>query len=118
MLDELRRGRAILERLFPTAFIPVLVPPWNRVGEGVRLARMEVGLPGISGFRKRPPLDRHAANTHVDVIDWMGTRGALSREAAFATLSAHVELRLAGEPSADRAPVASPRSRRRQCGGS
>jgi peptidoglycan/xylan/chitin deacetylase (PgdA/CDA1 family) len=96
MLAELNRGRQVMERLFPTNFLPILVPPWNRVGESVRKARHEAGLPGISGFRQRPPADPHTANAHVDPIAWMSSRSALSREELFRYLRIQTEARLAG----------------------
>ena len=96
MLAELNRGRKILEGLFPTNFLPVLVPPWNRVGENLRRARQEAGLPGISGFRQRPPADHHTANAHIDPIAWMSSRSALSREELFRYLRMQVETRLTG----------------------
>jgi hypothetical protein len=55
VLEELRAGREKLERLFPERFLPVLVPPWNRIGHAVREARTEVGLLGLSAFGPRRP---------------------------------------------------------------
>ncbi len=36
VLDELRRGCERLQTLFPEKFLPVLVPPWNRIADAVR----------------------------------------------------------------------------------
>lgn len=96
ILRELRLGRERLEALFPTRFLPVLVPPWNRIGTAVNRARHEVGLVGLSTYG--PNADGpHCVNTHLDIFDWPGTRGPLSRTAAYTTLSDEMERRLAGD---------------------
>jgi len=72
-LAELRRGRTVLERAFGARFLPVLVPPWNRIDE-----RVAAGLPGLdyqvlSTFAddlQGPTYGLRQINTHLDVIDW------------------------------------------------
>ncbi|APG88659.1 hypothetical protein SAMCCGM7_pC1471 (plasmid) [Sinorhizobium americanum CCGM7] len=81
--DELRAGYARLEALFPAFFVPLLVPPWNRIDAQIVAGLGAVGFRALSVFGSerggkaaallRPGLQ--IINTHVDVIDWRGTRG-------------------------------------------
>lgn len=96
VVDELRRGFERLRRLFPDAFLPVLVPPWNRIDESVSAARRDVGLIGLSTFGPAPAGEAHQVNTHLDIIDWRA-RGPLPRAAAYAQLCRQVERRLGGD---------------------
>lgn len=75
VLDELRRGREKLETLFGDRFVPVLTPPWNRIGEEAAVRRGEAGLLGLSTFAAMHAGDPACVNTHVDIIDWKRGRG-------------------------------------------
>jgi hypothetical protein len=101
ILDELRAGRERLEGLFPERFLPVLVPPWNRISDAVRAARSEVRLPGLSAFGRADRGDKHQANAHLDIFHWKPTRRSLSQAEAYASLCEEVERRLSG----DREPI-------------
>lgn len=97
MLEELSQGRARLEWLFPQRFLPVLVPPWNRIAAAVRETRGDARLIGFSAFGPAPPDEAHSVNTHLDIIDWR-TRGPLPRAEAFVLLCREMERRLGGDP--------------------
>jgi hypothetical protein len=84
VLAELAAGRSILQELFAGRFLPVLVPPWNRIGATVRARRREAGLPALSVFGPRRA-EPHVVNTHVDMIDWT-QRATQSRAAVFGLL--------------------------------
>lgn len=73
VLAELAAGRARLEGLFGPRFLPVLVPPWNRIAPAVAAGRAGIGLPGLSVHAS---LDRtgHRLDTHIDPVDWHGSR--------------------------------------------
>jgi hypothetical protein len=94
--SELRLGYERFAELFPEHFLPVLVPPWNRIGAGVSAARHEIGLVGLSSFGPRSGADPHVINTHIDIFDWQGARGPLPRARAYAMLSRELQRRLAG----------------------
>ncbi len=96
VMAELALGFERLSALFGETFLPVLVPPWNRIAASVRDARREVGLIGFSAFDAAPSDAAHWVNTHVDIIDWRA-RSALPRAAAYALLCWEVERRLAGD---------------------
>lgn len=98
MLDELARGFDRLLARFPEKFLPILVPPWNRVADAVRDERRQVGLIGISTYGPVPAGARHWVNVHLDVIDWRA-RAPVTRARAFAVLSQELERRLGGDPA-------------------
>ena len=93
--DELRRGLDRLSTLFPDAFFPVLVPPWNRITESVADARVKIGLSGLSTFGPAPT-GHGQVNTHLDLAHGL-KRGPLPRAEAFAKLAAETERRLGGD---------------------
>jgi len=75
VLSELARGKAVIDGLFGGSALPMLVPPWNRIDDAV------VPLLGGLGFRALSVFGRAGAltairtiNTHVDLIDWHGSR--------------------------------------------
>jgi len=98
--SALERARALLgERL-----LPVFVPPWNRIAPALIPALPRLGYRALSTFR-----DRHAprtaegllvVNTHVDPIDWHGTRSLADPDGLIRSLADAVERRLSGEADA------------------
>lgn len=92
MAVEAARARAHLADLFPAAELALFVPPWNRIATALGPALLEAGFRGVSGFGAGAP-GRGASepNTHVDPVDWRGTRGVLAPariEAAFVAAAA------------------------------
>jgi hypothetical protein len=91
---DLRRGVALLEASFGKRFLPVMVPPWNRIDDA-RLGELaSLGFRGISTFADDARGASHAlahVNTHVDLIDWHCTR----RMKPLAQLVDELEARLA-----------------------
>ncbi|MBT5457772.1 MAG: hypothetical protein HOK82_14285 [Rhodospirillaceae bacterium] len=100
VIGELSDGRALIKKFFGYATLPVLVPPWNRIDDTVVTHLSRLGFCGISRFRARSK--REAApglaetNTHVDIIDWRGTRGFRGDEAVLADLCDHLAARRTG----------------------
>jgi hypothetical protein len=101
VVAELRLGFERLAALVPERFLPILVPPWNRIGKVVNAARHDVGLVGLSMFGPQSADDPHWVNTHLDIFDWQGTRGPLSRSASYAVLCRELGRRIEG----DREPI-------------
>ena len=95
---ELRGGLDRLSALFPETFLPVLVPPWNRIAETVSDALGEIGLAGPSTFGPAGPVPARngQVNTHLDLAHGL-KRGPLPRAEAFAKLAAEAERRLGGD---------------------
>ncbi len=74
VLDELARGFAHLAQHHPLHFTPALVPPWNRIAPQVVAGLPALGFRALSVYGPEATADLPLYNTHVDVIDWRGTR--------------------------------------------
>jgi hypothetical protein len=92
IVTELARGRAILEDAFGCAFLAVLVPPWNRLDDGLLSHLGECGFVGLSTFGRRATPEAAAGvvrvNAHLDPIDWRGSRLFVGEAAALGRLIA------------------------------
>lgn len=75
VLAELATGVERLRAMFGPRFVPVLVPPWNRIDKALlpRLAGIGIGALSVFGPEKSGALP--VVNTHADIMDWHGTRG-------------------------------------------
>ncbi|MEM9578646.1 MAG: polysaccharide deacetylase family protein [Pseudomonadota bacterium] len=77
-LQELKDGVARIRDLFGDKSLPLFVPPWNRIDPVFFAALTDAGVRGVSTFSPRTA--RLAApglvqiNTHIDPIDWHGSR--------------------------------------------
>ncbi|KQR69280.1 polysaccharide deacetylase [Rhizobium sp. Leaf384] len=96
VLGELAAGLAKLSDLYGDRCLPVLVPPWNRVDPGLLPGLPDLGFRALSvyGPEKRSPLPM--VNTHVDVMDWHGTRGCRDAQALRREIVARLGVCLAG----------------------
>lgn len=97
-LLRLQAGHALIDG---PVTLPVLVPPWNRIGSAGLAGRLAAaGYRGLSRFGPRagaatvPGLVQ--VNTHVDVIDWRGARGFVGEEVVLAAATAHLQARRQG----------------------
>ena len=79
VLAELATGFRRLSGLFADRLVPVLVPPWNRIDPDIIPHLSEIGFQAVSAFGRKPLTEEVGGlkeiNTHVDLIDWRGTRG-------------------------------------------
>lgn len=103
LAQRLARARERLAGLAGAAFLPVLAPPWNRFKRPLDPVR-ESALSGFSGYGARknahPAPGITQVNTHVDIIDWRGTRAFCGEDAALAAAARHLAARRAGEADA------------------
>lgn len=101
VIADLKQGFAVLSSRFGNRFLPVIVPPWNRISDDVAAALRSIGICGLSTFnaRKKPEPYKGVlqVNTHVDVIDWRGTRGFVGEDAALGAMIAHLAARRQGD---------------------
>jgi hypothetical protein len=92
ILDELERGRALLADAFGCTFLAVLVPPWNRLDGRLAGRLAGCGFVGLSIFGRRAGAEAAPGlaqvNTHLDPVDWRGTRLFVGETAALARLLA------------------------------
>ncbi|RUM27050.1 polysaccharide deacetylase [Rhizobium vallis] len=97
VLGELREGFQLLKRLHPARFVPVLVPPWNRIDTALVPALPGLGFAALSVYGRAKQVGPvPLLNTHVDIIDWHGTRGGRGEEELVAELVAELRDRFAG----------------------
>jgi hypothetical protein len=94
-LDDLAAGRERLSALFGDRALPILVPPWNRIGEDLIPHLPGLGFRGLSMSASSPRGRRNAlppdaglreVHIHVDVIDWHGGRGFIGDDEALASI--------------------------------
>lgn len=104
-LAELDCGRARLADAFGARALPVLVPPWNRIASAVVAGLAALGFVGLSTYGARESARTEAGvrkvNTHIDIIDWRGTRGFVGVAEALALALDHLRARRAGRVDAD-----------------
>jgi len=101
--DAIARLSAARERLARQAgasFLPVLAPPWNRFKRALAARLPAAGLHGLSAYGPRAAADAapgiRQVNTHVDLIDWRGTRGFAGEDAALRAAVKHLAARRSG----------------------
>ncbi|MGQ3211887.1 MAG: polysaccharide deacetylase family protein [Shinella sp.] len=86
VLAELGASLETLATLHAGRFVPMLVPPWNRIAPAVVAGLPGLGFEALSVFGPEKPAPLKVLNTHVDIIDWRGTRGGRAGEAVIADL--------------------------------
>lgn len=84
VLQELGEGLTSLHRLHGDRFVPMLVPPWNRIDAGVLEHLPQLGYRALSVYGPEEDNSLSVLNTHIDVIDWRGTRGGKDHDVLFA----------------------------------
>jgi len=93
MRDELQSGIKTLSQF--NRFLPVFVPPWNRVGDKFINLLPPSGIKALSTFglrsQKHPRPGLYQVNTHVDIIDWKGCRGFVGLEQALFVATHHLK---------------------------
>jgi hypothetical protein len=96
---DLAKGRDRLANAFGEQFVPALTPPWNRIEPAHADQLGGLGYRGLTTYlpRKKPGIAGVTqVNTHVDVIDWHGTRGFLGLRPTLHLLVQHLEAKRLG----------------------
>ena len=103
--SDMAEGMAALRTAFPEEFLPVMVPPWNRIDPELFPVLAQLGYLGLSCYqpRSRPEVapDVWLINTHVDVVDWKHGKQFVGEQQAIELMVAHLQAKRSGE--ADRA---------------
>jgi hypothetical protein len=96
VLDELHRGFDKLKALYVKQFVPLLVPPWNRIDDALlpHLAPFGYRAVSVFGLAKRAPIG--LINTHIDIMRWHGVRGGLPHTEVIARLVEELQIRFDG----------------------
>ena len=103
--QQLRSGSLALEGLFGETFIPIMVPPWNRIDERVVSLLPTSGLTGLSTLGPRP--QRHPVpgvmqlNVHGDIMNWRAGRCFAGEQACVEQILAHLRAKRRGEADPD-----------------
>ena len=76
LVGVLLQGRTMLETAFAARFVPVLVPPWNRIDRLHYNDVLQSGLRGLSTMwarsRRKAQPGLKQVNAHLDPINWRG----------------------------------------------
>ena len=94
---ELVTGRCLLDAAFGEQFIPVLVPPWNRIERRVYPVLIGSGFSGVSSMWARetayPVKGLLQVNTHLDPVDWRHGRRFIGVAIAIGQIHRHLSSR-------------------------
>lgn len=90
ILDELQSGLNKLQDLHGRRLVPMLVPPWNRVDASIVTELAGLGYHALSVFGPEKNTLPPCLNTHVDVIDWHGSRGGRDDDVLFTETAARI----------------------------
>ncbi|MFT5486501.1 MAG: hypothetical protein ACI9JL_004468 [Paracoccaceae bacterium] len=97
---ELADGRGRMLELFESDGLSVMVPPWNRIDPAVADLLPGLGFHGLTTFNARvateEPGDLTIVNTHVDIIDWVETRGYAGDDAVLIAAIDHLVAKRTG----------------------
>lgn len=94
VLAELAEAKATVDRLFGNQALPLLVPPWNRIGRTILPSLAGLGYAALSVYGRAKPAPLHVINTHIDPIDWHGGRGSRDHGELIAALVEELHWRL------------------------
>lgn len=105
MAAEAQRGLHVAREHLGAKLLPVFVPPWNRISGEMIPHLPHLGFAGLSTFTDRggasPAPGLLQINTHVDPIDWHGTRSAVGPQQIIAGLTEAIERRIGGKADKD-----------------
>lgn len=100
-LADAQTGLDKLRKLFGNRLCPAFVPPWNRMADDMASGLATARFTMISTYGPRsvtnPAVGMVQINTHIDPIDWRGTRGLADPDLILARLSATLIARAQGE---------------------
>lgn len=100
-LAELARGRQMLAALLPDHFVPVLVPPWNRIDKRLLDSLPSTGFEGLSTYQPRESREPVAgliqSNCHADLINWRGSRSFIGESTVLEQITGHLRRRRRNE---------------------
>lgn len=92
ILADLSAALQRMRQLHGESVVPMLVPPWNRIDPTLLPFLQSLGFSALSCFGPPPPaVSATVINTHVDLIDWCGTRGGRDHEALVHEIVNHLQ---------------------------
>jgi hypothetical protein len=99
VLSELIDGRERLARLFGRHFLPVVVPPWNRIDAAVAAALPAHAYRGLSSDGARAKQHGNGftiANVHIDIFRWQKPACFIGTDIALGQAVRHLAARRLG----------------------
>jgi hypothetical protein len=91
VLGDLSNAIRRMTQLFGDTLVPMLVPPWNRIGDIILPHLHHIGYRALSCYGvARQSASVPVFNTHVDVIDWHTSRGGRNHAALIEELAMHI----------------------------
>jgi len=102
---DVEAGFTRIKAIAGAQFLPVFVPPWNRMAEELAPVLVSAGLKGLS--RNKPRTSAIAApglrqaNIQVDLVDWHQDRRFLGEARVLAALVEHLAAKRLGQADAD-----------------
>jgi hypothetical protein len=94
VLAELGDAKIIVDSLFGTLALPMLVPPWNRIDRALLPSLSGLGFTALSVFGPAHAGPIKCLNTHVDLMGWQGGRKGKDHRALVAEMVAQLKQRL------------------------
>jgi hypothetical protein len=81
-----------MRQLYGDSVLPMLVPPWNRIDSSLLPSLQRLGFSALSCFGPAPlAVSVPVINTHVDLIDWRGTRGGRDHASLVGDIVKHLQ---------------------------
>lgn len=107
IITQISRGYATLQAQFAAQFVPVMVPPWNRIDTQLVSCLAMTGLQALSTLGPRSRLEPSPGlrqlNVHVDIIDWKSGRCFVGESACIDQIIAHLSAKREGRADAGEA---------------
>ena len=101
VMVQLQNGFDIIQKSFVEKFVPIMVPPWNRIVEPVQRSLPEIGIMGLSTYGPRinpePVEGMWQINTHVDIVDWKNEKKFAGAISVIDSLVRHLSGKRSGE---------------------
>jgi hypothetical protein len=103
--SELAAGCTQMHAEFGDHFLPVLVPPWNRIESRTYKALVKAGFSGISSMWARasayPVAGLLQVNAHLDPVNWRTDRGFIGESRSIDCIRDHLYARRTGTTDID-----------------
>ncbi|KQT41981.1 hypothetical protein ASG43_17000 [Aureimonas sp. Leaf454] len=104
MIAEVAEGRRRLAGF--AGFVPIFVPPWNRIAPALAAELPRLGFPVLSGYTNRrepaPVAGLDILDAHLDPVAWHAGRGLADTAQLLDRLSARLQAKVDGRIAADR----------------
>jgi hypothetical protein len=99
-LGDIEAGLARLQDLFGDRLEPIFVPPWNRITADLLPWMAGAGFAALSTFTPRTKAKAAPGlaqiNTHLDPIDWKGSRSLVAPDQLITQVSRQLQARRLG----------------------